>query len=170
MKPGLLFGLSAAGGLALAVIAKRRQKPAPASSPGDAVIVPPPPDAVWLKDDASGAQSNGSDFAVYLTGTSQLLELNAGRFLDSRFTPLPVERRPTRTQLATIVSTFTTLGVDRQTGIIRSRPSYEATNAALDLATSWDAQGVPSEVGKAIRDFARMAWEQLPIAAGSKTA
>ncbi len=184
---GGLGGLAVVAGLAVA-----RKKPS-SPKPSSPAIVPPPPDAVWLKSSpedygppeqgapsggaggapAGGAPAQGNvsggapqggapSYAVYLTGTTQLLELDAGKFLDGRFGSLPVDLRPTRTQLGAIYSTFTNLGVDAR-GILRTRPSYEATNAALDLAAAWDVQKVPVPVSSAVRDFALMAWQQLPI-------
>ncbi len=165
---------------------------------GETQIIPPPPDAVWLKQSpeaygpepapggsaggnaAGGAPAGGSvsqdtgaggvaGFAVYLTGSSQLLELDAGKFLESRFRPLPLAQRPTTSQLGVIYSTFTALGVDAR-GKLRTRPPYEATETAMNIAAAWDAQHVPAPVGQAVRDFARMAWEQLPANVETKTA
>lgn len=206
MKRGALIGLSSVAGLAVVagLVVKARKKPTAGSGynlgTGEKTIpiVPPPPDAVWLKSTpeeygpapaapgaptggaggaggeqgnvSGGAPSGGAPgFAVYLTGTTQLLELDAGKFLDSRFSVLPIDERPTESQLAAIFTAFTNLGVDSR-GKVRTRPSYDATNAAMDLAATWDMQKVPAPVGRAVRDFARMAWEQLPAAVGSKTA
>lgn len=173
-------------------------KPLPSKS---TPIVPPPPDAVWLKPlpnepqqplgpswleqqgpnpsggaggaggaptagtgGTGGASPTGSTAqgSYILTGAGGVvLELDAGKFLSEKFSPLPEDQRPTNTQARRIYDAFSAMGVETN-GKLRVRPSPDAVNATLDLASAFDLEKAPAPVGAAVREFAKLAW-QLPI-------
>lgn len=203
----------ALGGVSLATlvgglyaIANKKAAAAKALPSKETPIVPPPPDAVWLKPlpnepeqplgpswleqqgqspnggaggaggapptgtgETGGASPTGAtaEGSYILTGAGGvMLELDAGKFLSDKFTPLPEEQRPTNTQAHRIYDAFNAMGVE-PTGKLRVRPSADAVNATLDLASAFDLERAPAPVGAAVREFAKLAW-QLPIALEKK--
>ncbi|MDD5544380.1 MAG: hypothetical protein PHX83_14520 [Acidobacteriia bacterium] len=156
-QTAIVFGLISSVG-ALAFYSARKK---PTKVKETVTIVPPPPDAVWLKPDTPAATYETGGYV--LTGTAGgAPTLDAGLFLDERFGPLPEAQKPTSSQLARIYEAFTALGVDRASGKVRVRPSSEAVNQAYDLAAAFDIERAPEAVGNAVRDFAKAAWQQLP--------
>lgn len=105
------------------------------------------------------APAGGAPGWQLTSATGAVVSLDAVAFLDERFAP--AENKPTTTQLARLKAAFTSLGV-LQDGKIYTRPSYDAMNAALDLATQFDLERAPAAVGAAVRDFSRAAYEYLP--------
>lgn len=128
-------------------------------TPGDAAECAPEP-----AGECKGMVSSNSPPAFMLaSSTGTPLELDAGKFLDYRFSPLPAEQHPTQTQLRRIKASFDAMGVDPQSGKLSRRPSPESVDAALDLATAFDVEKAPAPVGAAVRDFAKLAWQLPPL-------
>ncbi len=154
-------------------------------------IVPPPPDAVWLQPtpepSSGGAPAGGAPTAGSPSGGAPttgspsggapvasggapgwqvsapaggVAYLDAVAFLDERFAR--AEDKPTSAQLARITALFTELGVQAD-GKIYSRPSIEAANKGFDLATAFDMERAPAAVGRAVRDFTKAAYQNLPL-------
>lgn len=181
MKRTTSIALGAVTGTSLlvgtvAMVRRRKKATKPAGAASGGGFVPPPPDAVWLKNlapsDEPGAGPSvppaveppgTASPAVYVLASADgsPVELDAGKFLDARFSPLPLAQHPTRTQMGRIYQSFAAMGVDDQTGKLNRRPSPESVDAALDLATDLDLEKAPAPVGTAVRDFAKLAW-QLP--------
>lgn len=124
------------------------------------VIVPVPPDAVWLKPDVPASTYETGGYML-TSSTGQAQQLDAGKFLDERFGTLPEEQHPKESQMARIYRAFTDLGVNPSTGIVSVRPSPDAVDAALNLAAAFDVEKAPLVVSTAVRDFAKAAW-RLP--------
>lgn len=200
---GTVSVVSVVGGIYAIARKKAAAQPLP---PKTTPIVPPPPDAVWLKPlpnepqqplgpswleqqgsspsggsggaggaPAAGAGGTGGASPTGTTGSGSyiltgaggvVLELDAGKFLSEKFSPLPEDQRPTNTQARRIYDAFNAMGVE-STGKLRVRPTADAVNATFDLASAFDLEKAPAPVGAAVREFAKLAW-QLPIALEKK--
>jgi hypothetical protein len=132
-------------GLIYLVFRKPATKKPGAASPLDYTVVPPPPDALWLR--VSAAPQGAVDVSAFL----------AERYTAAHLTAAEV----TVDQRARMIAAFTGMGVDPQ-GFIRWRPTLLGQEAALALADQFDREKAPPVLGAALRQFVSLA-ATLPV-------
>ncbi len=188
-----LGGLVGAGAL-VAVVARAKAK----KQSGGTDIVPPPPDAVWLKPDtwsaepgspgaggSSGAPSGGAGGAPP-TGSGGAPGTTGAGGAPAWKTSSPAGATLSLDAVAFLDERFAAWA-DRPTrsqlgrlqqsftrlgvqedGKIYARPEPTAYAQAIELAGQFDTERAPKAVGLAVRDFATSAYKLLPIALRSE--